>query len=343
MTTGYETSGLGASMLLLALRLPVPLRPAVGELRYEGGRSGRRFALPVSYVRTNDSVVVRVGHAATTMWWHDFRARHPASIRVDGRWLTGTGRVVLAGSLEHEEVEAIYQGAHPRNQARNSDPYVVIDVDRRRVPQHGKRTGRRWFVAVVLGGFLGFLAPVVASAVTSAADPGVTAAAIVLAGGVEGVVLGRFQATVLRSAVPRLRTGRWVAATVAGVMVAWAMGLIPMWFGERIARWPNSVQVPFVVTAGLVMVFSVGVAQWNVLRHFTDRAELWIWANAVGWIAGLVAFAAVTVPLWEPGQSAGEAMVLGALGGSAIAVAVAAVTGAFLPRVLNERHLLSPV
>lgn len=41
----------------------------VGGLRYRGRRSGRLTAPPVAMNRVDDSVVVRIGLAATKAWW----------------------------------------------------------------------------------------------------------------------------------------------------------------------------------------------------------------------------------------------------------------------------------
>ncbi|WP_157535191.1 hypothetical protein [Nocardia inohanensis] len=340
MTTKYETPGLGASAMLMALRLPTGLRHAVGELRYTGRRSGRNIALPVSVVRTEESVIIRVGEAEAKNWWRNFRAPHPASIRVDGRWLSGTGHVVAPGTLEHEQIEAVYQGAHPRAQLSATDPYVVIAVRPDAKPAAAQSLRRRWLRRVTLGEFLGFCAPAVAGTLVADAGAGITVAAMLLAGMIEGGVLGAFQAGVLRTALPRLRARDWIAATIAGAVLAWSIGLVPMLYGERFGAWPVWVQVPAVAAGALIMVFSIGTAQWMILRRFVDGATLWIWGTAVAWIAGLTAFMLVTMPLWQPGQPAALVAAIGLLGGLVMAAVMAAVTGAFLARTVTPAHLL---
>jgi hypothetical protein len=335
VTTRYETSGLGASAVLLALHLPVGLSHTIAEVRYRGQRSGRRIALPVSYVRSGDEVVVRVGNAGAKTWWRNFRSPHPVSIRADGTWLTGMGRLVVPGTPEHERFEAAYRQGHRREQAVGNDPYVVIGAPVHATPPRRASLWRRWFLATTLGEFLGFFAPAITGALTDKAAAVVTAVALLCAGAIEGSVLGWFQAGALRPALPRLRTRRWVAATAAGAVIAWAIGSVPILYGERISRWPVWVQVPFAVAAGIAIVLCLGIAQWTVLRDFTDRAALWIWANAAGWIAGLLAFTLVAPPLWHPGQSSTLVVAIGAFGGLVMAATVAAVTGAFLGPLLR--------
>ncbi|QIS12513.1 nitroreductase/quinone reductase family protein [Nocardia arthritidis] len=126
----YRTPGFGATALLTALHSPIGrgLRHNLCELRYVARKSGRAIALPVSYARSDDSVVVLVGHAGTKTWWRNFRSERPVEIWLDGRWHSGTGHVAQPDSLEHEEVAAIYQKAFPRTPAPITDPFVVVDV-----------------------------------------------------------------------------------------------------------------------------------------------------------------------------------------------------------------------
>ncbi len=159
MSVRYETPGLGSAAVLMALHLPTGLAHSIGELRYAGRHSGRRVALPVSFVRAGDTVVVRVGAAATKTWWRNFRSPHPAAIRIDGSWVTGVGHVVAPASLEHEQVEAVYLRERPRAQPSATDVYVVLEVVPEAAPGPLATLRRRWFTRVTAGEFLGFGAP----------------------------------------------------------------------------------------------------------------------------------------------------------------------------------------
>ncbi|WP_196054699.1 hypothetical protein [Nocardia aurantiaca] len=343
MVTKYETPGIGAAAMLLALRLPTGLRHSVGELRYEARLSGRHIALPVGYVLDGDTVVIRVGYAGTKTWWRNFRTPHAAAIRVDGEWRTGFAQVAMPDTLAYEEADAVYRQAHPRTAASARDPYVVIDLSAPAhaiAPAHDLR--RRWFARVSAGEFLGFLAPALGGALTAHASAAVVVAVLLTAGAVEGAVLGYFQGGVLRTLLSRFRIRDWMAATSAGAVVAWSVGMLPMLYGEQFGEWPTWAQVPVAVAGALIVVFAIGVAQWTVLRRFTDRTALWILANAVAWISGLIAFTVVAPPLWQPGQSPILIAAIGALGGVAMAAVMAWVTGAFLTRVLADGHLLPP-
>jgi hypothetical protein len=193
---------------------------------------------------------------------------------------------------------------------------------------------RRWFMACVGGGSIGFAMP----ALVSAEMPDVTAA-LPIAGAVTGVVLGGFQAVTLRSLLTGFGMRDWVLATAAGMTLAWAVVSIFLRNGPWMAYAPTSVQAPLAVAGGLVLVFALGIAQWMVLRRWTERAVLWIVANAVGWTMGLVVIGLITMPLRRSGQIAVPAAVIGLVAGLVLAVVSAAVTGAFLGYVLEPRHV----
>ncbi|WP_157117187.1 hypothetical protein [Nocardia vaccinii] len=150
------------------------------------------------------------------------------------------------------------------------------------------------------------------------------------------------QAVVLVSVVPRLRIGVWVAATCVGQTVVWATALIPMLYGTTVSRWAPSAQTPTVAVTGLMIIYAVGVAQWLVLRRCCDRAGLWIWANGVGWVVGLTAFAVVATPLGPSGPNGAAIVPISVAGCFVTAVAVAAITGAFLSLIVSPRRRTVP-
>jgi hypothetical protein len=56
-----------------------------------GRRSGRRYTLPVGYLRDGDCLVVLVSKASRKQWWRNFR--EPAPVEV---WLRGEARHAVA-------------------------------------------------------------------------------------------------------------------------------------------------------------------------------------------------------------------------------------------------------
>ena len=200
------------------------------------------------------------------------------------------------------------------------------------VPAHDLRRG--WFVSVTVGEFAGFAAPALAGALLAGAPDRVFAPALLLAGAVEGAVLGVAQARVLRRVLDDLPIGRWIGVTAAAAVVAYGIGLAPALLTDRLFALPLAVLIPLSAVAAVVLLASIGTAQWTVLRHRVHRAWRWIPVTAVAWAAGLGVFTAVTTPLWQPGQPVALVAAIGAVGGLAMAATVAAVTGAALPHLL---------
>jgi hypothetical protein len=156
--------------------------------------------------------------------------------------------------------------------------------------------------------------------------------AVLAAGVVEGVLLGWGQARVLTTVVPALRRRQWIAATVAGAVLAYVMGLAPSTFATVWQSWATATSTPVAVAVllGAALLGSIGFTQWLVLRRHVARAGWWVPATAAAWLAGLTLFLAFATPLWHPGQALVMVIVIGVAGGLLMAVAMAAVTGAAL-------------
>jgi hypothetical protein len=107
----------------------------------------------------------------------------------------------------------------------------------------------RWVLVVTLGEAVGFAVPAAVGAGVSAAGwgPLPTLIVMVLAGSVEGALLGAAQADCLyRWRVLPLRR-RWIVATSLGAAVAWSLGMLPSTVGGL--NW----------TGGTVVLVGIGV------------------------------------------------------------------------------------
>jgi len=196
---------------------------------------------------------------------------------------------------------------------------------------------RRWLVAAFLGETLGFLVPVLA--VVLGADglpPGPRVIAFAVAGAGEGAELGLAQSRVLGAELPGFGARAWVGRTALAAAVAWVLGMAPSAV-DGWQDWPPVVQMSLAVPGGLVLLLSIGAAQWTVLRRLAPGAGRWIGWTALGWLAGLAVFMAVATPLWQPEQAGWLIAGIGALAGCLMALTMAAVTGWGLVRVLAGR------
>ena len=195
---------------------------------------------------------------------------------------------------------------------------------------------RRWALATAAGETVGFLVPAVAAVLLpdGAGDP-VRTVVFVAAGSLEGAILGWAQSRVLRAALPLVDARGWVFRTALAAAVAWGIGLAPSLLGNRWSALSPLATASLATVGGLLLLASIGVAQWSVLRRSVRRSASWIGWTALGWLAGLAVFMLVATPLWRPGQSGLVIAVIGALAGALMAVTVGAVTGLGLARLLR--------
>jgi hypothetical protein len=193
----------------------------------------------------------------------------------------------------------------------------------------------RWVAWVSAGESLGFLAPAVAQSASVAFWPAAGFPLLVLAGLVEGAVLGWFQGRILESRLPAVSVRRWVLLTAAAAAVAWTVGLLSF-SSESWQGWPAAVQIVTGIGAAMVLLVSIGLAQWFELRRHVPRAWRWIAGSAAAWAVGLGVFMAVATPLWQPGQDLWLTAAIGIGAAVLMAVAMAAVTGLVLVRLLPK-------
>jgi Ca2+-transporting ATPase len=210
------------------------------------------------------------------------------------------------------------------------------DVDPRAGAPAWSPVWRRWVVGTTVGELLGFLVPVAVFSVGADRGPAPLRLLLaVLAGAGEGAVLGWAQSRVLRPLVPGLSTTAWTARTAAAAALAWMVGMGPSTLGAVFAGWAPGVRVVVAVPAALLLLLSIGGAQWTVLRRVLPGSARWIGWTAAGWLAGLAVFLCVAPPLWHAGQGVVQVAVIGALAGVGMAATMAAVTGWGLVRMLR--------
>lgn len=188
-------------------------------------------------------------------------------------------------------------------------------------------TWRSWVLTVTAAEAAGFAVPAGVGALTAGSPPAVSLPALLAAGAVEGAVLGWGQAVVLRRVLPGFPARRWVAVTAGAAVLAYAVGLAPSTLAGLWTGWPPGVLIPVAAILGLVLLNSIGVAQWTILRRLVPAAGRWIAVTALAWLGGLAVFFAVSMPLWHPGQALAATIAVGLLAGLLMAATMAAITG----------------
>lgn len=204
-----------------------------------------------------------------------------------------------------------------------------------RVP--GRRLLVRWTGWTTAGEVAGFAAPAVAGVLTAGSRPWVAVLAVVAAGSVEGAALGWSQGHVLAGVLP-VRPAPMAAATSAAAVLAYAVVMVPTNLTD-LGALPVAAAVPLALVCGTVLLLSIGVAQWLVLRVALTSCRSWVATTAGAWLAGLAAFLLVASPLWHPGQSAVYGVAVGLLAALVMAVTVAVLTGVALLRLLRRNGI----
>jgi hypothetical protein len=309
----------------------------VCALRFRGRATGRVIELPVEYVRTGGRLVVLAGKGEQKTWWRNFLAPRQVDVLLNGRWHAATGTALDTSDAGRSAAVARYRDTHAGVRADTADPVVVIDLEHS-APEPASGLWFHWFGNVTVGECAGFAVPAAVGAMTAHAVGAVSVPLLVLAGGVEGALLGWFQARVLRGAIDGFPVARWTAVTAAAAALAWAIGLTPSLTSEWLSGLPVWALVPLVAVGSVVLLLSIGAAQWTVLRGLALNAGRWVWGTALAWLAAIGVFIAVATPLWQPGQDVAIVVLIGVLGGLLMAATVAALTGLLVVRVVDGSH-----
>jgi hypothetical protein len=191
---------------------------------------------------------------------------------------------------------------------------------------------QRWILRVSLAEAAGFA--VAATAGASLAFAGAPASVAypvaVAAGAVEGLALGLGQYSAMRGSRPPLAA--WLGATAGGAAFAWALGMLPSTIGVDLAS-----PATWVVLAvgAVVLVASIPVAQWLVLRGRGRDAAPWVPVTMGAWTIALL-WTAAPSPFVD--EDSPFALVLGlyVIAGLLMAVTVAAVTAPLARRLFGR-------
>lgn len=157
---------------------------------------------------------------------------------------------------------------------------------------------------------------------------------LIAVGATEGTILGLAQAHVLKSQLPGLRVGSWTVRTAAGAAFAWLIGLGPSTFADQWLPWPPVLQLAVAVPGALLLLCSIGLAQWPELRRHLAHSGWWVAGNALAWCVGLGLFFAVAPPLWHLGQPPTAVIAIGVAAAILMAAGMALVTGVVMGRLL---------
>src|SRR5512133_4188178 len=183
----------------------------------------------------------------------------------------------------------------------------------------------RWVLLVTLGEAVGFSVPAALGVAVTAASwgPVATVLAMVLAGSLEGALLGIAQADCLyRWRVLPVRR-RWIVATSLGAAIAWSLGMLPSTLGGL--NWSPWTAVA-VGIGGRLLLASLPLAHYLVLRDHVERAVFWIPVNMVAWLLGIT-WTLLPSPLVDQSTPTRTLILVYGVAGLGMAATVAVVTG----------------
>lgn len=196
---------------------------------------------------------------------------------------------------------------------------------------------RRWVAWTLVGEMAGFVAPAVLGVVSADWSARTAIPTMVAAGAVEGLMLGAAQAHALAPSIPGLRSARFALLTAVAAALAYVLGMLPSALGAPLVEAPRAPVVMAGALAAMVLLASIGTAQWLELRRHVGKAWTWIATTAAAWLAGLVAFLVIATPLWHPGQGSALIVLIGLVAAGAMATTVALVTGRAMQRLLTRQ------
>jgi hypothetical protein len=190
----------------------------------------------------------------------------------------------------------------------------------------------RWVLLVTLAEAVGFTVPTAVGIVVTGASwgPVATLIALMLAGSVEGAVLGTAQADCLyRWGVLPVRRW-WIVATGLGAAVAWSIGMSLFTLGGP--SW-TAAAVVVVGIGGLLLLTSLPLAQYVVLRDHVKRPVLWIPINMAAWLLG-IAWTLAPSPWVDESTPTTALILIYGIAGLCMAATVAIVTGVGIVRLM---------
>jgi len=182
-----------------------------------------------------------------------------------------------------------------------------------------------WILACVQGELVGFIPPAVVGATLVALDASevVLVFGLVIAGVVEGMILGRAQARVIGRLLPSV--SGWATATAVAAGLAWLAGM----GGSSSVQAVGPMGLAIAGPGWAVGLLAMGVLQARCLRPAVLEPNRWIPATTMAWLIG------VTIPVAALSVIPnGWPLVAHIIVAVAAAVAMGATVGAITARTL---------
>lgn len=104
------------------------LSAALLELRFNGRRSQRLYAMPAQYARLGDDLVLYPGRPSQKVWWRNFEEPHDVTIRLAGHEEQRKAHVVRPGDTGYDAARGAYALRFKRITIPAENPLVLLTV-----------------------------------------------------------------------------------------------------------------------------------------------------------------------------------------------------------------------
>ena len=111
---------------VLRSRLHALLSQKIFLLTYSGRRSGRRYTLPVGYLRDGDALLVVSQHSELKQWWRNLRGGAPVTVVLRGHPVSGRADVIEEPAAVAAEVERLIARLGAKQASRQL--YMALDL-----------------------------------------------------------------------------------------------------------------------------------------------------------------------------------------------------------------------
>jgi hypothetical protein len=119
-------------------------------------------------------------------------------------------------------------------------------------------------------------------------SPAITPILLIIAGTVEGCIIGYLQWKSLAKLVVNFEPSPWILTTIVSTVVGWLLVLPPailfISFLTKFSILDNYYSILYIMAVGLAFGGIVGIPQFFIIRKYYRNAIVWIFANTLGWM-----------------------------------------------------------
>lgn len=153
----------------------------------------------------------------------------------------------------------------------------------------------RWIFHYSIGELVGIgIAAIIArllyigySEIDDGQSPTLNTFVLVVAGTLEGLIMGYVQWRSLSRVIGSLKPAPWIITTTLSSAIGWLLIFPPavliIFFFARLSAHTQYTSVLYTLLAGLTFGGLIGICQFFIIRNYFNNAIIWFFANAISW------------------------------------------------------------